>query len=174
MMSNKRFERRTLAALQLGTHSTGRSGAMNTPPVELCDESECPALEAFLAERVYEFNVQATGYSDGRLVGGRLRSESGEVIAAFNGHTWGGCCVVAHLWVHKSQRGRGLGRALVQAAEAEAVRRGCEQVVLATHSFQAPAIYERLGYEKQAVIRDQPKGYSSVIYLKHLKGQRSA
>ena len=40
---------------------------MNTPPIELCDGSECHELEAFLVERIYEFNAQATGYFDGRL-----------------------------------------------------------------------------------------------------------
>ena len=144
---------------------------MHIPPIELCDEEECQRLEAFLVERIYEFNAHATGYSDGRLLGGRLRSESGDVIAAFNGHTWGGCCVVAHLWVHESQRGRGLGRALLHAAEAEAMRRGCEQVVVATHTFQAPGFYERLGYGMQAVIRGQPKGHANVIYVKRVKDQ---
>ena len=143
---------------------------METSRIEFCDEVECQELEAFLVERIYEFNAQATGYDDGRLIGGRLRGESGEVIAAFTGHTWGGCCVVAHLWVHESQRGRGLGRALLQAAEAEGIRRGCQQIVVATHSFQAPAFYERLGYEKQAVIRDQPKGHANFVYVKCLSG----
>ena len=143
---------------------------METSRIEFCDEVECQELEAFLVERIYEFNAQATGYDDGRLIGGRLRGESGEVIAAFNGHTWGGCCVVAHLWVHESQRGLGLGRALLQAAEAEGIRRGCQQIVVATHSFQAPAFYERLGYEKQAVIRDQPKGHANFVYVKCLSG----
>jgi len=147
---------------------------MDTPRIEYCDESECHELEAFLVERIYEFNAHATGYYDGGLIGGRLRGESGEVIAAFNGHTWGGCCVVAHLWVHESQRGRGLGRALLQAAEAEATRNGCRQMVLATHSFQAPAFYERLGYEKQAVIRDQPKGHANFIYVKWVRDPNGA
>ena len=145
---------------------------MDTPRIEYCDEGECHELEAFLVERIYEFNAHATGYCDGRLIGGRLRGESGVVIAAFNGHTWGGCCVVAHLWVHESQRGRGLGRALLQAAEAEAIRRGCQQVVLATHSFQAPAFYERWGYERQVVIRDQPKGHANFIYVKRVRDQQ--
>ena len=144
---------------------------MNTLRVELCDECECQQLESFLVERIYEFNARVTGYFDGRLLGGQLRNEAGEVIAVFNGHTWGGCCVLAQLWVHESQRGRGLGRALVQAAEVEAVRRGCEQMVLSTHSFQAPVFYERLGYERQAVIRGQPKGHANVVYAKRLKGQ---
>src|SRR5215831_12529215 len=51
---------------------------MNTPPIELCDERECQQLEAFLVERIYQFNARATGYFDGRLVGGRLRNEAGE------------------------------------------------------------------------------------------------
>src|SRR5689334_11248575 len=45
---------------------------------------------------------------------------------------------ITHAWVHKRHRGKGLGRALVLAAESEALQRGCEQVVLMTHSFQAP------------------------------------
>ena len=143
-------------------------GAMNTALVELCDTHECQELDAFLVERIYEFNARATGYFDGRLLGGRIRNEAGEVIAAFDGHTWGGCCVVAHLWVHESRRGRGLGRALVQTAEAEAVRRGCAQIVLSTHSFQAPAFYERLGYERHAVVAGQPKGHANFLYVKRL------
>jgi len=143
---------------------------MKTLSIELCTEDECVEMEAFLVERIYEFNARATGYFDGRLVGGKLRSESGEVIAAFNGHTWGGCCVIAHLWVHESQRGRGLGRMMLQAAEAEARQRGCEQMILSTHSFQAPAFYERLGYERQAVVPDHPRGHANVTYVKRLPG----
>ncbi|QBB72030.1 GNAT family N-acetyltransferase [Pseudolysobacter antarcticus] len=142
---------------------------MNTPRVILCDEGQCDELEAFLIERIYEFNSHATGYFDGRLIGGQVRSESGEVIAGFNGHTWGGCCVVSHLWVHESQRGHGLGQTLLQAAEAEASSRGCEQMVLSTHTFQAPAFYERLGYRKEAVISGQPKGHANVTYVKNLQ-----
>jgi GNAT superfamily N-acetyltransferase len=144
---------------------------MNTPVVELCNDDECQELEAFLVERIYQFNAQATGYFDGRLLAGRLRSEAGEVIAAFTGHTWGGCCVLAHLWVHEVHRGRGLGQAMLQAAESEAARRGCEQVVLATHSFQAPAFYERVGYERHAVIRGQPKGHANIVFVKRLGDQ---
>lgn len=80
----------------------------------------------------------------------------------------GACCVIAHLWVHESQRGRGLGRMLMQAAEEEARQRGCEQVVLSTHTLQAPKFYERLGYERQVAVLGQPKGHANVIYVKRL------
>jgi ribosomal protein S18 acetylase RimI-like enzyme len=79
--------------------------------------------------------------------------------------------VVAHLWVAEAERGRGLGRALLQAAEAEAARRGCEQILVSTHSFQAPAFYERLGYQRQAMVPGQPKGHANIVYLKRLGGQ---
>jgi ribosomal protein S18 acetylase RimI-like enzyme len=59
-----------------------------------------------------------------------------------------------------------MGRALLQAAEAEAVRRGCTQALLLTHSFQAPAFYERLGYVRQATVPNYPHGYAQHVYVK--------
>lgn len=136
--------------------------------VELCVDDELEALDAFLVERLYEFNAEATGFNDARLLGGCLKNESAEIVGAFNGHTWGSCCVIAHLWVHQPYRGRGIGRALLRAAESEAAIRGCEHVVLSTHSFQSPEFYQRAGYEKQAVIADWPKGHTEIFYRKRL------
>ena len=146
-----------------------RPNSMEKPRIELCDEKECQALEAFLVDRIYEFNARETGYFDGRLLGGRLRDATGKVVAGFNGHTWGGCCVVAHLWVHEFLRAAGLGKALLRCVEEEAERRGCRQIVLSTHDFQAPAFYERLGYEKRAAIHDWPAGFSGILYTKRIR-----
>ena len=137
-------------------------------PVEFHDESRCREIESFLAERIYEFNVKATGYADGRLVAGTIQDDAGEIIAGVNGHTWGGCCVIDHVWVHERHRGQGLGKTLMRAAESEAVHRGCEQVVLITHSFQAPEFYEHLGYEREYAIEGRPKGYADIVYVKRL------
>lgn len=139
--------------------------------VKLHDESRCQEIAAFLTERIYEFNVGATGYADGRLLAGTIHDDTGKIIAGINGHTWGGCCEITNLWVHERHRGQGLGSALVLAAESEAVRRGCGQVVLLTHSFQAPRFYEHLGYDRKYDIVDRPRGYADIIYVKSLKGQ---
>ena len=88
--------------------------------VSILDEAQCEELGAFLADRIYEFNAKETGYFDGMLLAGCIRSESGEVIAGYNGHTWGGCCELAHVWVDEHHRGRGLGALLLRSAEAEA------------------------------------------------------
>ena len=126
----------------------------------------------FLADWIYEFNANETGYFDGKLLGGCVRNDVGEAVAGFNGQTWGGCCELSNVWVDERYRGQGLGAALLRSAEAEAVARGCVQVVLATHSFQAPGFYERLGYERKYVIEGRPKGYADIIYVKVL--QRTA
>ena len=65
-------------------------------------------------------------------------------------------------------RGRGLGRALLAAAEDEARRRGCRTIVLETHSFQAPSFYSKLGYTKVGEAVDTPIGFTEVKFQKHL------
>jgi GNAT superfamily N-acetyltransferase len=144
---------------------------MQTEAVVLLDDDRCQELDAFLVERIYEFNSNATGYFDGRLLGATVQNDSGEVIAGCSGHTWGGCAEISHLWVSEQHRGRGLGKTLLHAAEAEATRRGCTQVVLTTHSFQAPGFYRRLGYERKYAIEGRPKGHSNIVFVKLLEGE---
>src|SRR4029078_6047775 len=118
-------------------------------------------LGAFLADRVYEFNARATGYFDGRLLAGSIRSDVGEVIARFDGHTSGGCCELSHVWVHEQYRRQGLGRLLLRSAESEALARGCVRLFLASHDFQAPGFYERLAYERKYAVEGRPSGHAS-------------
>jgi GNAT superfamily N-acetyltransferase len=148
-----------------------RTVALAATVIALRDDAQCEELGAFLADRIYEFNTEATGYSDGRLLAACVRTEAGEIIAGFNGHTWGGCCELSHVWVHQQHRGRGLGTLLLRCAEAEAIARGCVQIVLATHSFQAPGFYERMGYQRKYAIEGRPQGHSNIIYAKALQSR---
>jgi GNAT superfamily N-acetyltransferase len=129
---------------------------------------DAPEIQAFLDERIYEYNSKATGYFDGESFSGTQRDESGNIRAGICGYTWGGCCYVSYLWVHESERGHGLGTALLAAAEEHARIKGCNLVILATHSFQAPAFYKRMGYKQQAVVRDHPVGHASMVLAKRL------
>jgi GNAT superfamily N-acetyltransferase len=137
----------------------------------LLDEANCSKLEEFLADRIHEFNTEATGYFDGRLLGACIRDEAGQVVAGLSGHTWGGCCEISYLWVSARHRANGLGAALLQAAEAEAVLRGCSLVVLMTHSFQAPRFYERFGYQRTYAIEGRPRGHSNIVFTKSLQSK---
>ena len=59
------------------------------------------------------------------------------------------------LLVSTGERGRGIARALMAAAEAEAVRRGKTLLVLDTATGSpAETVYERLGWQRAGVIPD--------------------
>jgi GNAT superfamily N-acetyltransferase len=79
-------------------------------------DDDRPELEAFLGDRLYEFNSRTTGIYDGKPLNASIEDAAGNIVAALSGHTWGICCEIGRLWVHESMRGTGLGTALMQAA----------------------------------------------------------
>jgi len=121
----------------------------------------------FLDERIYEYNVAATTIHDGRRLYLTIRDERDAMIAGLSGWTWGECAAVESLWVREDWRGKGLGTQLLTAAESEAIGRGCVQIVLDTHSFQAPEFYKKHGYAVYGVVDDYPRGFAHI----HLKKQ---
>lgn len=120
-----------------------------------------------LEDRLYEFNSRATGIDDGRWLAFFVRRDA-RVVAGICGNTWGGTCELRQFWVEESRRHCGLGTALLRAAEQEARGRGCTQMVLMTFSFQAPAFYERHGFEVVATIDDHPRGHRNLLMRKRL------
>jgi len=126
----------------------------------------------FLEDRLYKFNAGTTGIGDGRSLGVFLRDEVNNIVAGAAGHTWGETCELRQVWVAASVRGRGLGRRLIAEAEAEAMRRGCRQIVLTTHSFQAPKFYRKLGFDVISELPDYPRGYSQLALRKRLSASK--
>jgi len=141
------------------------------PPAIHVGEDDRPELDAFLEARIYDGNARATGIYDGTSLNASVTGDRGQIIAGLSGHSWGGCCTIMLLWVDESVRGIGVGRALMHAAEEEARRRGCHQIVLSTHSFQAPRFYEKLGFRPLAVIPNNPAGYEDIICIKELANE---
>jgi len=138
------------------------------PTGDFAIEEPSSADIGFLEDRLYEFNVAATGVGGGLSLAVFLRDESKTIVAGAAGHTWGETCELRQIWVAEPSRGRGLGRRLIAEAEAEAVRRGCRQLVLTTHSFQAPEFYRNLGFEVVAEVPDYPRGHSQLVLRKLL------
>jgi len=129
---------------------------------------EAPELEAFLAQRIHDFNMAATGYYDAEDFSASHHSESGVIEGGISGYIWGGCCFVSYLWVAGPCRGKGLGRDLMTAVERHARDRRCRLVLLSSHSFQAPAFYARLGYTRVGCVDDYPVGHADIFYSKRL------
>ncbi|MDF1657881.1 MAG: GNAT family N-acetyltransferase [Verrucomicrobiales bacterium] len=74
------------------------------------------------------------------------RLADGQIIGGLTGKTFWNYLDVSFLWVAEAYRNQGRATAILEAAENEAVARGCEHVLLDTYSFQALGFYTRLGY----------------------------
>ncbi|CAI0811597.1 GNAT family N-acetyltransferase [Serratia liquefaciens] len=96
------------------------------------------------------------------------RDIAGQVVAGLTGETWGNWLSVEWLWVADSQRGSGLGRKVLLAAEREAKARGCRYVRLDTFSFQARPFYEKLGYQLQMTLQNYPVEHECYFLTKTL------
>jgi GNAT superfamily N-acetyltransferase len=106
--------------------------------------------------------------TDGEWLAIFVRDEGGRIVAGLCGNTWGGGCEIRQFWVEESRRRRGLGTRLLEAAEREARRRGCRQILLTTFSFQAPAFYAKRGFETLAAVPDFPRGHQRLLLRKRL------
>ena len=135
--------------------------------IALIPTNPTPDEVQFLEDRLYEFNSSTTETTDGELLAFFVR-EQDHIVGGICGNTWGGTCELRQFWVDESRRHRGFGTKLFEAAEQEARRRGCTQVVLMTFSFQAPAFYERHGFRVIAAIEDHPRGHRNFLMRKHL------
>jgi len=127
-----------------------------------------PGEVQYLEDRLYEFNRAATGIADGEWLAIFVRDEADRIAAGICGNTWGGCLEVRQFWVEEARRNQGLGTRLLEAAEQEARRRGCRQIVLMTFSFQAPEFYARHGFEVVSVVDDHPRGHKNMLLRKRL------
>ena len=80
---------------------------------------------------------------------------------------------ISKMLVHRSARRRGVGEALMRAAEVEALAAGKTLLVLDTASDSAERLYERLGWQRVGVVPGYalwPQGglVDTVIYYKWL------
>ena len=127
-----------------------------------------PSEVQYLEDRLYEFISAATGITDGEWLAIFVRDDNYRIVAGICGNTWGGCAEIRQFWVEEARRMQGLGTKLLGAAEQEARRRGCCQMLLMTFSFQAPAFYARHGFEVVAVVDDHPHGYKNLLLRRRL------
>ena len=132
----------------------------------LTDEQR--ALAEQLDEAINAFNLETTGIRDFSELLIAETDDDGALRAGIYGWSWGRTCWIDALWVREDQRGRDVGTRLLAAAEQEARSRGCVQLALHTHSFQAPAFYERNGFEIVGRLPDYPVGHAELQLRKQL------
>lgn len=86
-------------------------------------------------------------------------SAAGDMVAGLTATTSYGWLLIKTLWVEDSQRGSGLGRRLVEAAEKKAAELGCANAWLDTSNPDAHAFYLKLGYCDFGVLENDATGF---------------
>ncbi len=124
------------------------------------------AEQEFLEDRLYEHNSAQTEQDDGQLFAFFVRNERQEIVAGISGWTWAHACEIRDLWVHPALREQGYGQSLLKSAEQEAQLRGCTVILLSSYSFQAPAFYQKFGYELEWQLNDFPPGHQYCFLVK--------
>lgn len=143
---------------------------MDEFPIQMTDHPAEAAWQ-WLADNINQFNRRATGFDDYRPLAMFIRDDAGAGIAGLSAFSWGGTLRILTLWVEEQQRRHGYGTLLLTAAEQEARTHGCRQVILETHSFQAPLFYSERGYTSCGVTEDYPVGFQQITFYKRLTEQ---
>ena len=140
---------------------------MHTPDLIIEEHPDRRDLD-FVSDQLDAFNIAVTGIDDWRALAIFVRDDAGRIVAGVNGGSWAGYLEIKYLWVREDLRGQGLGRRLLLAAEQEARARGCTQVLLDTHDFQAPEFYQKLGYSVFGVFEGIGGRYNRYYLRKQL------
>lgn len=147
--------------------SQGHDWAGGLPEL-VVEDPPAAADVALLEEQVAAAATAAAGVGEEEEFGIFAQGEDSRVVAGITGIVWGGYCELQAMWVEESLRNRGVARALIAGAEAEARRRGCALVVFHAYDLLARGLYARLGYETVGVIENCPSGSAARWYRKVL------
>jgi GNAT superfamily N-acetyltransferase len=121
-----------------------------------------------IRERLLRFNQERAGpFHDVRLVL-TARGAANELFGGLVGLGFWNGLFIDLLWVDEPARRRGIGTALMRAAESEARERGWQVCFLSSWTFQAPGFYRRLGYEPFGELKGMPPGHSRTWFAKWL------
>jgi ribosomal protein S18 acetylase RimI-like enzyme len=96
-------------------------------------------------------------------------SETGEFVAGLLGFTHWNHFFVSAVFVEGQFRREGIGRELIQRAEALALQHGCDRIYLDTFDYQAPGFYEKLGFRVFGKLEDYPPGHRRFYLVKQIR-----
>ncbi len=119
-------------------------------------------------EMLKAYNLRHREASANVPLGIYLEDAQNKKLAGLTGETFGNWLCIQFLFVRESCRGKGIGRKLLEAAEAEARQRGCKYAFVNTFSFQAPAFYKKHGYQEVFTLEEYPYTGKRHDYTKQL------
>ena len=113
---------------------------------------------ATIGDGLFAFNEADVGPANRMALAVLMRDAAGTVRGGISGYTAWGWLYVQWLWLSEDWRGQGLAGQLLDAAEDEAIIRGCHGAYIDTFNPAALGVYRRQGYVPFGVLEDFPKG----------------
>jgi ribosomal protein S18 acetylase RimI-like enzyme len=138
--------------------------------VEAASAADLDAVDAGL----HAHNLQAADLAAVRPLFVCARDAAGALVGGLRARVWGTAWEVQQLWVDARHRRRGIGSALLRRLEVAARGRGGTLIYLDTFSFQAPALYERNGYEVACRFEGFPRGIVKYVMRRRLEPTEAA
>jgi GNAT superfamily N-acetyltransferase len=135
--------------------------------IEVTSEPNERDLKA-LGDSLAAFNDADVGPSGKIPIAVFVRDDAGTIRAGVSGYTAWGWLFTQWLWVDEGLRGRNVAGEMLAAAEAEAVKRGCNGAWIDTFSPVALRVYVRAGYSPFGALEDFPKGRTRTFLQKKL------
>ena len=125
------------------------------------------ALRQKILDPLVAYNDSAAGPGKWGFLAVTVRDSNGDVVGGLWGQTGYGFLFVELLALGPA-KGQGLGRQVMQLAEAEARRRDLLGIWLDTWTFQAPDFYPKFGFVECGRITGYPPGHDRIFFVKRL------
>jgi GNAT superfamily N-acetyltransferase len=139
------------------------------PGIRIVEDAQ-PEFDAVgaIQRGLHTYNQEMGGDYDREPVTLLVQDADGQTLGGLLGLTFWGWLFIDWLWLAPEQRGKRLGEALLQRAEAIARDRGCRNVYTDTFSFQAPGFWQRNGYGEFGRLDEMPEGHARIWFRKAL------
>ena len=121
-----------------------------------------------IGELVRSYNRSKREAAESESLNLYIEDEHGRLLAGLVAETFGNWLEIEYLFVKEELRGQGIGSQLLQQAESEAKKRNCRYVFVNTYQFQAPAFYQKHGYQEVFTLKDYPCTGQRHYYQKDL------
>ena len=123
-------------------------------------------VQKALEEGLEANNLSFSGPSNWQEIQVAAYDDDGRLSGAITGESLNKWMKISFLWVREDQRKQGVGSQLIEAAEAEAHKRGDHGMVVKTYSYQAPEFYKKHGFIQHGEVADYPPGYACLYLAK--------
>ncbi len=164
-------ERRSAARLRIHQHQqqperfAGRDHL--TAALAATDRPEPGTFKA-ISEALEAGSAPIVGPMHARPLVIPIHDDTGAVVGGLWGTTLFDWLHVLMLFVPEPLRRQGAGRMLMQIAEAEAIDRCCNGIIVDTFSFQPLPFYQSLGFTPYGELANFPLGHSRIYLQKPL------